>query len=389
MGSRDFTYPDVNSSVTKSEFCSPSDCWNFSAPSGGVCQRKYGIYRGVDTPHFAKRKKRGELLPLNAYIRQDVDYGGLASTSIDFTCPAGCHGSMAYGNLPWLYIPTSYISAPEDLQLEMSTHVNTTALLQEAVADCAPDLDALTTLMEAHKTVSMVLDARSNAKRLIRQAMRGGIRGAAKALGSAWLEWRYGWRNLGFDIQDCAKAFNTPRRLFVSGRSGMNGPSGTFIESGTFWYDGTAVILHWASEVSVDTSYRANAIGRYVTASVNQLYSPSITLWEEIPFSWVADWFVTAGAAIAAWVVLSSLQQVYCSLGYKSRVSAEARITSADPSSGYCTYTNPRGSGSAHYESTTLARWPVGVPSLVPQFRVRLDSKRLADAAAILATRIL
>jgi hypothetical protein len=350
---------------------------------------KYGTYRGVSTPHFAARKKRGDLLPLNAYLRQDVEYGGTYDTGVDFQCGDWCHGSKAYGNVPWLYSPTSYISTPEDLQLDMLTHVNTTALLQEAVADCAPDLDALTTLMEAHKTASMVLDAHSNAKRLIRQALHGGIRGAAKALGSAWLEWRYGWRNLGFDIQDCAKAFNTPRRLFVSGRSGMNGPLGTFIESGTITDACANIRLHWASEVTVDTSYRANAIGRYVTASVNQLYSPSITLWEEIPFSWVADWFVTAGAAIAAWVVLSSLQQVYCSLGYKSKVSADARVTSADALPGGCTYTNPRGSGSAHYESITLARWPSSVPSLVPQFRVRLDSKRLADAAAILATRIL
>jgi hypothetical protein len=361
----------------------------FSGPSDGVCQIKSGYYRGANTPHFAERKRRGELLPLNAYIRQDTEYGGLVNTHVDFECPKGCHGSMAYSDVPWLYLPTSHISTPENLQRDMLTHVNTTALLQEAVADCAPDLDALTTLVEAHKTASMVLDARSNAKRLIRQALRGGIRGAAKALGSAWLEWRYGWRNLGFDIQDCVKAYNTPRRLFVSGRSGVNGPRGVFTDGGTLWISGTAVGLHWTSDVTVDTSYRANVIGRYVAVSLNQLYSPSITLWEEIPFSWVADWFVTAGAAIAAWVVLSSLKQVSCSLGFKAKVSADARITSAEPSSGYCTYTNASGSGSSRYESTTLARWPVGIPSLVPQFRVRLDSKRLADAAAILATRIL
>jgi hypothetical protein len=301
------------------------------------------------------------------------------------------------------------IHSPEQLQLEMMQDCNTTALLQEAIADAAPDLDALTTIIEAHKTVEMIVNARSNAARLLKplrrayrdvktlRVLRPGVllrdaKKVVKVLGSGWLEWRYGWRNLGFDIQDCATAFNSPKRLFVSGRSGLGGPQRVITSTGVIPPDISGIPhtnLQFEKTTQLDTSYRANFIGKYRVESVNGLLSPSVTSWEEIPLSWVADWFVTAGAAIAAWVVLSSLEQHHCSLGLKRQVDVDARITAAILNFSGCEYSDPEGHGSAYTWKSTKLRWPHSVPSLTPQFRVRLNTERWLDALSLLATRLL
>jgi hypothetical protein len=301
------------------------------------------------------------------------------------------------------------IQSSEQLQLEMMQECNTTALLQEAIADAAPDLDALTTIIEAPKTVEMIMHARSNAERLLKPLKRAyhdvktlrvlrpsvlyrDAKKVAKVLGSGWLEWRYGWRNLGFDIQDCATAFNQPKRQFVSGRSGLGGPQTVTTSTGVIPWETSGIPhtdLQFEKTTQLDTSYRANFIGKYRVESVNGLLSPSVTSWEEIPLSWVADWFVTAGAAIAAWVVLSSLEQYYCSLGLKRQVTVDARITAAVLRGADCPYSNPEGHGSALTWKLTKLRWPHSVPSLTPQFRVRLNSERWLDALSLLATRLL
>lgn len=393
MGSKVFTYPDEVTEGTYTLSCSPSGCYGGCGPFPGVVRHRAGSYAGVSTPHYYERKKRGELLPLNAYVRSDVDQSGEYAGSISFhyselECGgADCTGTLSFDRRGWLVEPQSD-SSPEDLQAGMYTQCNTTALLQRAASDALPDLDALTTIMEAHKTVDMVLHARSNAKRLLTQALRGG-KHTVKAAAKAWLEWRYGWRQLGFDIESCVKAYNTPKRQFVSGRAGESGPQGVTSWSGRlpFCSSTTTAWFDYLASQEVDISYRANVIGKYQVESVNQLYSPVNTAWEEIPFSWVADWFVSVGDAIAAWVIKSSLAEVYCSLGVKATVTVNARVTGGHTIN--TCHDNPTGSGSSLYWSQTMARWPSGYPSLKPQFRVRLTGPRLLDAASLLLTRIL
>jgi hypothetical protein len=410
MSSREYVYDDETSLPTFEKPCEWFGDRNFTEE---VIRHRHGLYHGVNTPHFAARKERGELLPLNAYIRYDEDrsgsYGG--SVMYDDYCtnhsPNPCAGAVRTEGHGWL-VEEDDIQSSEQLQLDMLQQCNTTALLQEAIADAAPDLDALTTIIEAHKTVDMIVHARSNAVRLLKPLRRlyrdvktlravvpsvlyRDAKQVVKVFGSGWLEWRYGWRNLGFDIQDCATAFNQPKRLFVSGRSGVNGPQGVVMSTGEISPEASGLpktTLQYEKTTQLDTSYRANFIGKYRVESVNGLLSPSVTSWEEIPLSWVADWFVTAGAAISAWVVLSSLERYYCSLGLKRQVTVNARVTGAVIPD-VCWLSNPEGHGSASTWKSTKLRWPHSVPSLTPQFRVRLNTERWLDALSLLATRIL
>jgi hypothetical protein len=409
MSSREYVYDDE---LYLPQFTKPCPGYGDLDFEDEVVRHRYGYFHGVDTPHYTARKKRGELLPLNAYVRYDEDRSGSYGGSVvyDQRCinPTWtCNGTASVDRRGWL-VEEDSVQSSEQLQLEMMQDCNITALLQEAIADASPDLDALTTIIEAPKTVKMIVNARSNAVELLKplkrayrdvktlRALRPSVlyrdtKEVVKVLGSGWLEWRYGWRNLGFDIEDCAKAYNQPKRQFVSGRSGLGGPQETVVSTGVIDPSGIpGTALEFEKTTQLDTSYRANFIGKHLVESSNALLSPSVTSWEEIPLSWVADWFVTAGAAISAWVVKSSLEQYHCSLGLKRQVTVDARITDAyTQNGGDCPYRDPEGHGSAFTWKMTKLRWPHSVPSLTPQFRVRLNTKRWLDAISLLATRIL
>jgi hypothetical protein len=284
MSSRVFVYDDEKHLPT---WTPPCECFGDLDFSEEVVRHRHGYSYGVNTPHYAERKKRGELLPLNAYTRYDEDrsgsYGG--SVSYDERCidPSWkCIGTARVEGRGWL-VEEDDIQSSEQLQLEMLQGCNTTALLQEAIADAAPDLDALTTIIEAPKTVEMIVKARSNAVRLLKplrrayrdvktlRALRPSVlyrdaKEVVKVIGSGWLEWRYGWRNLGFDIQDCATAFNQPKRLFVSGRSGLGGPNTVITSTGVIPWETSGVPhtdFQFEKTTQLDTSYRANFIGKY------------------------------------------------------------------------------------------------------------------------------
>jgi hypothetical protein len=153
MSSREYVYDDETSLPTFEKPCEWFGDRNFTEE---VIRHRHGLYHGVNTPHFAARKERGELLPLNAYIRYDEDRSGSYGGSVEYDdyCqthdPHPCSGAARSEGHGWLVEEDDILSS-EQLQLKMLQDCNTTALLQEAIADAAPDLDALTTIIEAPK----------------------------------------------------------------------------------------------------------------------------------------------------------------------------------------------------------------------------------------------
>ena len=140
--------------------------------------------------------------------------------------------------------------------------------------------------------------------------------------------------------------------------------------------------------VHSDVSVRINAVAEYEMRSLNALASIPMTMWETIPFSFVADWFVSAGDAIGAWQALCSAKYSASSLGIKMTQTASASVTNVlpgrDPNviSRYC-------SGKTSAKGVINLRSPMGTPSFIPRLRVELNSKRILDAAALLKKRII
>lgn len=350
--------------------------------------RRGGSYSGVRIHDLGYRRTKGLLLPLNPYIRFDFNidtpmgsaYGrnkcGAGPTNWDFRWDVCTEVSG---------IPESADSASA-LCDRLQGNLNVAALQQAAAADALPSFDALTALAEAEGTARMLVSCRNRAKRLILQALKGG-KHTAKAAADAWLEWRYGWRTLLYDMEDAAEAYNTPvRDLFIEGRAGASFALSEYISTPTYTYHCT-----WdnVTQLNYDLSVRANVVLHYDMASTNVLASPLVTAWELIPYSFIADWFVSAGEAIAAWVVTSKSRSYFSSFGRKLKVDGITGVENPRLGNGPCAASpygvSAFGTASVHFKS----RVPLGPLSHIPQIRVKLTSARLLDAAALLMKRIL
>lgn len=353
-----------------------------------VYNRGYKTSR--DTPDYHKRLKAGEILPLNAYQR--VDRGGERtggySCVIDDYYWSGCHGMTVTNTHP--LIP--FLGHDGDnvksfgLDLPVWDDVDTDALLIRAISNMLPDLDALTTAIEARQTFQMVTQVRRTAKDLIREALRGG-KHTVKAAADAWLAWRYGWEQLGRDIENVHDFLLVPHQaLVVDGRAGESITTlGTHEGSLTQWQSASFKPEYQYEE---SASFRASAVGMWRCETLNYLADPAISIWESVPYSFVADWFVNVGDVLGAWKVTRSLSRLYTSLSLKSELRIDGKITEINPGSS-SKYVSHSGGATSREWYNTRQRLPGYVPILVPSITVNLTSKRIADAAALLSKRIL
>jgi hypothetical protein len=346
-----------------------------------------GRYEGVRLAHFTTRKERGDLLPLTPYLRYDYeqtadpgDYLGTYKYP-----PSGTTTKMYnYNTSPSRHVfgTCSSEATAHSVIDAMLDGFDPTALVQEAFADCAPDFDALTTLVEANKTIAMVLGARRNAQRLIREAMRGGF-STARAAARAWLEWRYGWRILGYDIQNFCEFYNYPvRDDILEGRARTS--FSDLVTKTTTDYN---YYVNYDRVTSISRSLDVNAQARVKMwgNSLNLLTSPVNTAWEVIPFSFVADWFVSVGDVLKAWTVLVYAQETTSSWGWNFEESGHMYVTNPVIGTGAYATSPFSASGSADSKCTLKRRIPLGSPSLFPRIRLRMGAKNVIDAAALLS----
>jgi hypothetical protein len=348
-----------------------------------LASRQTGHYTGRRTPHYVKVRNEGKMLPLNAYSRSDyratTQVGSRTWENLE-NGSGGSNPQISYET--WLMLSESEASESLD-GVDPFEGVNTDALVIAAMADILPDLDALTTAVEARKTVDMVVNARKDAIDLIQTALRGG-KYTVKAASDAWLAWRYGWEQLGRDVANCYDLLNDPvTHLVVTGQSGLSktsSPSRSGIKR--HLADEGYFNLSWSA--SIDHSVRARVVARWSSRTLNVVADPAITMWETIPYSFVADWFVNVGDVLAGWKVQNNCSTIYASLGWKSTIDV-LTTERCVPNAGY-SHTGQWG-WSESYRSR--GRVPASIPSLVPSFTVNLTSKRILDAAALLGKRIL
>jgi hypothetical protein len=230
----------------------------------------------------------------------------------------------------------------------------------------------------------MVKKVRGDAKDLIREALRGG-KHTVKAAADAWLAWRYGWQQLGYDVANVYDFVSKPiSSLVVEGRAGSS-DTGSLSESHSYsWQSSSFTNFH---EHNYDISYNANVVGILYGDTVNMVVNPFTTAWEIVPYSFVADWFVNVGDVLASWEARLRLKRLYCSLGRKLTITTAGRVIGVGPGTS-SSFTGQSWSGVSQERYESRERIPTGVPSKVPSITVNLTSKRILDAAALLAKRI-
>jgi len=340
-----------------------------------------GSYQGVNTPGYHKRLKAGELLPLQPYERFDYveesprgTYGGTYDNGYrKYNYHVNSIRSML-GSSMSVVACESQISA-------MISGINYDALLQAAYSNMQPDLDTLTSLAELGKTIKLVTGFRKRWVDLLTRARKGNLRSAAEATGDAWLEWRYGWRILGYEFSAIANFVEHPiRDLIEGGQAGQSfTDSSQIIETFIGYYCQHDLIYTHERDVSV----RVSAVSKFSSRAINTQLSIPNTAWELIPFSFVADWFVSIGDTLKAFEVSQSATTSYASLSYKYHETG--RLALGPSSKGSGTYASaPYATGSAHSRADYLKRIPISAaPTFIPQFNVDLDWKKWADLASL------
>jgi hypothetical protein len=124
-----------------------------------------------------------------------------------------------------------------------------------------------------------------------------GLPGFAKRIPRAWLELQYGWKPLMSDLYGAADRINRRNSTGTADRVTVKGHATNVIE--TYWQksavNGSFLFQDRTTQkVRVSLSY---SMSSPIVASLSSLgiTNPAFLVWEEVPFSFVVDWFLPVG----------------------------------------------------------------------------------------------
>jgi hypothetical protein len=325
-----------------------------------------GYWGGSNTPNFHKLKREGVLLPQTHWKKFKV-YGTTSG-----------HGYLKLGSVSSYYeyerdaTPYTHWLLTEQ-RLNSLIPTNPSRFITDAAAAIySSGHDMLTFLAELTSVYRMFRGVVPKLAHIITTNPR---RLSLRAYTGLWLEGRYGWRTLMYDLQDLHDAVTSHKDSVqrISKSCGMTygqSESNAWTESGTYYY--TDHIWNDAIKVGV----RGNVVADIAVPRFR--YDVTITGWELIPFSFVVDWVIGVGRAIAAAAFVRTAVAYAASYGYVIDVTRMYESTRRKKTALAVDF-NQTGSSSAQL----LVRIPSLVP-LIPSPRLRMDAFKVADLLALI-----
>lgn len=366
------------------------------------------------TPGYFSKARQGEYLPINPMTQSgvqefswtsgvttwnsDVGNPGLSQVLCDHSLPLQSYWDMTSSRYNW--VPYSFQGSFSPSLPSQNT------IVTEAIARARSNsFDAGTFMAELNKTIDMIDSFQTNvfrrANRIV-SARRSDIaaRGIA-AFSETWLEGRYGWRTLAYDLNDIREAID---KINNSEWSNLGRAYASYSDVGEYSYSNNYAVVHYRPRSQITSNNRstmqyvftqtaerearAGAIVELVLENI-AFVDPLVTAWEVVPFSFIIDWFTNMGDAIKASSPFASgdLQGVW----YSERDTVVSQMeTTAVP---YWLNSNSTVTGTTSGTSTirykTYQRSEVSPPLFDLSFRLNLDWQKLVDLAAIIALRYL
>jgi hypothetical protein len=328
---------------------------------------------GYNLSNFHKRLKRGELLPYTNFRQFRCFGSGDGAYDVDYV-------SGGYTNRHWCdnHVMDAFVLEEEDLAAYVPS-TNTIKYLQEAAAKLYSNSghDTLTFLAELTSVREMFfnLGKRLLSLRIPKDFLKG------FSMTNDWMEYRYGWRTLLFDLYDLQEqvANMNAKRTRYSERSG-NSYTTTVVTSDD--YPNAFNTRNVRIEDVITVGIRGS-----ITADVELpsfQFNPLQTGWELIPYSFVVDWFLSIGKMLAAWSLLNAHCGSYAAAhGYSVQVVRTFNCSVTSWNSGY--------SGTDEASGTCTAvlqrRIPAPIPQL-PHFTIKLDLAKIYDLLAMIVQRV-
>lgn len=259
------------------------------------------------TPDFDTVLRAGELLPVNSMTKRVSTMQFLAGR-IDYvdTNQQTQYGGATFGlGLDMLFDLDDTGQNPGGHPIE--TLIPPPKMIDVSIKEALAagkrfTFDALTWAAELNRTVQLFMQTFERllytGKTLMRKARKysRSPSEAWKKFSELWLEWRYGWRLLIFDVQNLLDALK-------KGKFARNRGWAENVEQSSF-----TVQYHKSGGIEFDASalfeiHHTVRAGSLFEVSIDGLDiggNSTITSWEKIPFSFVLDWFIDIGTAIIA-----------------------------------------------------------------------------------------
>lgn len=349
---------------------------------------------GVNTKDYHLRLARGELLPFTWFRQVEINgEHGIAPYSWDRPAYStwairdpGNSTSKALAESYWrLTIPqleggVSWGSAQYHLQSAASKIYSS-------------GWDALTFAAELEKTVQMFRNLVGGLASFLYKLPKGDF--PSKLLSgkltsvdrmthvpfNKWLELRYGWRTLIYDMQDFARyvvGVNDGRKRFNE-RVGSTTTSETYLD---FTYVHSPGTVNLRQTLSKKVGTRGSIVADIEPPKL--AFNPVTTAWELVTLSFVVDWFLDVGQWLEGLSFLAIERQYVAAIGYHEEIKKTVVTTSVVPAAGY-TY-----SWYPYSEWTGSVTWrdPATVP-LLPLISVRLNAFKVYDLVALAVQRFI
>jgi hypothetical protein len=351
-----------------------------------VTAEEYSEYRGETVPGFRKLQDQGKLVPHTNFWQ--MRNSGTTEGTAYIARPDGVDWQdEAYGDSMFgfpLRVTDGVISEAVN-RLGSAPY----ALLDSAAAKIYSKhtFDALTFVKELHHTVTLF---NTTGRRLVKAYKRlksdrrivnfRSWHGSAllywRQFGNAWLEARYAWRTMLFDIEDLYGAIANLNKGVQRYSERVGVKSNTdFVVTG-FLGDIASMHADYTSHVQAHISYRASMVA---DIALNYFQAdPFITTWEVTRLSFVVDWFLNVGDWLRALHLAFSAEGYVGSTGEKLEIivntTANCTAKSGWSVDASCTW-------ASRYEH--VRRTPASL-SFKPQIGINLSPAKVIDLAALL-----
>lgn len=361
-----------------------------------LTHQDFGMCVGYNTSNFTQLLKQGLIIPATPW-RQEFckgDAGG--ELNMVYWASGTKYLKYSVGPYPtftsdavWIPSASTHLPQPSDVYVQEAA----AAIYNEGfdvLTFIAEFLDIKRTFIDTGKRLVGILKV-SKWPQFWRQFARqykNDVLGFKKALAlfrplaNDWLNARYGWRTMFYDINNIVDAFTgfDEKRTRYSERKGTTststnstlepGPSSSYAstELSTIETITTGVSGHVIADIDIPR-FRVN---------------PFQTAWELIPLSFVVDWFVSVGNSISAASFLLNASNYTSSIGVKSSVKRETYqyVVSLGPDTEQCTWES---TGSCVDE--LVVRTPRHVP-IKPQLTFKVNAAKVTDLVSLILQRI-
>jgi hypothetical protein len=324
---------------------------------------------GWITPNWRKMKNEGSLLPFTPWSRFELKGRATLATR------EWCNGSGQRSKWENFYRGGTDVNQGESFFMGKVSMPDLNYFVQQAAASIySSNFDALTFIAELSQLRRMLTGVGSKLLSLTKGKSPGRI-------ADLWLEGRYGWRTLRYDIDDFVDYLdnvNAERTRYRQAK-GLS-TNGNWSEYSTSTSSGLT------TGISKDLSWNINARGTVVAdIEVPGLrFNPLTTGWEVTRLSFVVDWLLNVGQSLEALSFLLLTKRYVAGVGYKVVFDYTVTHSHVSASSGFTVFGNE---GVATAAATVVSRSAATV-GLKPNLKLRLDPYKVVDLFALVLQRL-